>query len=361
MWLVALAGGSEPPAGACEDGLVCVLMGTGELGFNGDGQPGRWARLATPTSVLATSDGSPMVVDFSNMRLRRLDDANFIRTVVGDGRHAYSEIGANRLATPLENPVDAAWGPDGLLYVLPMHEGRVVRVGEDDAIELWAGTGVVADAADDCPASVAEMGFGGGLAFAEDGTLYVSDNTYNKVRRVSTDLVVTTVLGNDDSVGEPPGYGPDIGLRSPERLVVDDARRRLLVADTLENRVLALDEDTLAVEVLAGTGERGFAGDGGPALDAELDGPVGLAVAPDGTVLVSDLGNDVVRAVFPDGTIDTVLGTPGEDLYPRQSAPPLEFPITGPAGLAWSDDGDLWIAERGGDRMLAWNAALDAL
>ncbi|MCB9689961.1 MAG: hypothetical protein H6738_24370 [Alphaproteobacteria bacterium] len=354
--------GEFPSRPACDApaGDVCAVMGTGELGFNGEDLPLLETRLASPTAVLTDADDRPMVVDYSNMLVRVAADDGTAVTVVGSGEHAYSEIGAPALETPLENPVDAAWGPDGLLYLLPQHEGRVIRVGAGGTIELCAGSGILADHADDVPALEAEMGYGGGLAIGEDGTLFVSDNTFSKVRRFDPDGTASTILGTDHIGMGGPGYGPETSIWSPERITLDEERGRLLVADTLNHRVLSVDLETLRTEVVAGTGERGYEGDGGDALAATFDQPVGLAVAPDGTILVADLENDAIRAVWPDGTVDTVLGGLG-DADPVRFAQPLDFPIRGPAGMAFMATGDLLIAERSGQRVLRWFRAADAL
>ncbi|MCB9761123.1 MAG: hypothetical protein H6739_14885 [Alphaproteobacteria bacterium] len=344
----------------CKEGRICAIMGTGELGFNGEDLDALETRLASPTSVLEDPDGHVVVVDYSNMRVRRLTEDGTIETLAGSGIHAYSEIGLDALDTPLENPVDAAWGPDGLLYILPQHEGRVIRVNDSGVIERCAGTGALGDIGDGGDALEAEMGYGGGLAFAEDGALYVSDLSYNRVRRVDPAGTIDTVLGTGEGGMGDPGQGPEVAVQFPERLVVDDARGRLLVADTGNHRVLAMDLETLAVEVLAGTGEPGWYGDGGPATEARLHNPTGVAVTPDGVVLIADLENDRLRAVSPSGDIETVAGQPrGGDL--SWSDPPEDFNMLKPAGLGWTSAGDLLIAERGGQRVLLWTGARDAL
>ena len=356
---LALAGaclaGCRP---SCETGLICAVAGTGELGFNGDGLPADETRLASPTAVGVTPEGAVLVVDYSNMRVRVLGDDGVLRTVVGNGIHAYSEPGANALATPLENPVDAVFGADGLLYVQPQHEGRVVRVTDADTIEIIAGTGVLSDGADGVSALDAEMGYGAGMAYAADGTLFISDTSFSRVRRVGPDGVVDTVLGTGSGEWGEPGFGPQTAIRFPERIAVDEVGDRLLVADTGNHRVLAVDLSSLAVTLVAGSGVRGDAGDDGPAHLAELDNPVGVLATPAGDVLIADLGNDRVRLVGADGVISTVAGGGERD---ATVAEPLALHMRGPAGMAWTHDGDLLVAERSGHRVLRWLGALDAL
>lgn len=137
----------------------------------------------------------------------------------------------------------------------------------------------------------------------------------------------------------------------------EDDRGRLLVADTMNHRVLALDLQSLEVTILAGTGERGYAGDGGPATSALLDTPVGVEVSSSGAVVVADLGNDVLR-VIDAGMLRTVAGGISGDSVEVEM--PEAFPLRGPAGLAWTPEGDLLVAERSGHRALRWMGAADA-
>ena len=352
--VLAITAGCADP---CADGLVCTIAGNGLLGFNGDGMDARDSWLAAPTSVTVDPEGRPVVIDYSNMRVRVLDDG-VLTTIVGDGRHAYSEIGAAPRDTPLENPVDAVWGPDGLLYVLPQHEGRVIRV-KDGVIERFAGTGAIDHAGDGGPAVDAAMGYTGGFAFGPDGSLYISDNTHSRVRRIDPTGIIATVLGTGERALGTPGYGPEMAIDSPERIAIDGDR--LLVADTANDRVLGLDLTTLEATVIAGTGERGFAGDGGQAVDAQLDRPVGVLPGRDGGVLIGDLENHVVRFVSADGSIRTVLGTGARWEDAEDGLPATEMALRKPAGMAWAPNGDLLIAERGGHRVLRWIGAADAL
>ncbi len=327
-------------------------MGTGELGFNGDGLPGPETMLASPMAAREDPDGRPVVIDFSNMRLRAVQgDDGLVQTIVGSGIHAYSEPGAAALESPLENPIDARWGPDGLLYVAPLHEGRLIRVGEDGRIERVVCTGESLDSTGDGGAALdATMGYPGGLAWGSDGTLFVSDNSNHRVRAVSPDGVIDTVIGTGERGFDLEGEGISVRLSYPMQLEV--VGERLLVADSGNHRVGELDLATGMFRTLVGTGEEGFAGDGGPATSARLSEPTGLA-AMDGRIWVGDLGNGVVREIAPDGMIETVVGGSADDaegdVFDAMSAP-----LRRPAGLATTAAGELLIADRGAHRVFLW-------
>ena len=285
-WLLALSGTlpscSEPPSknGECGPSEVCIIAGTGDLGFNGDDQSARKTRLASPSAVYESPDGEVVVVDYSNMRIRTVDGEGNIQTTVGNGFHAYSEMGANPLDTPLENPIDMGWNLAGDLCLLPQHEGRVICVNGDNKIERYAGTGVIADGHDGGDALDADLGYGGGMVFTADGTLFISDSTFSRVRRITPDGTIDTVLGTGSAGTGEAGFGPDMSIWFPERLAFDEGTQRLIVADTWNHRVIELDADTLEARILAGTGEGGFSGDAGPAAEAQFNFPDAEAGRP---------------------------------------------------------------------------------
>jgi DNA-binding beta-propeller fold protein YncE len=198
------------------------------------------------------------------------------------------------------------------------------------------------------------------MVFAEDGTLFISDSSHSRVRRVSPDGLIDTVLGTGSAGSEPIGHGPETPLRFPGRLAIDDDNRRLIVADTHNHRVLALDMDSLQATVVAGTGESGFSGDGEAAETATLNQPLGVAVGPNGGVLIADSRNHVIRYVDPSGTINTVIGT-GGTTQSTDSDTTLQFSLLGPAGLSWTTDGHLLVAEQLGHRILRADHFWDAL
>ena len=236
----------------------------------------------------------------------------------------------------------------------------MICVGDDGLLERYAGTGGIADSGDGDTAVNAEMGFVSGLAFGSDGTLFISDSTHSRVRRVSPGGTIDTVLGTGEAGLGPPGFGPEMMIRFPERLAIDEGTGRLIVADTYNHRVLALDIDTLDTAVLAGTGEAGWTGDGGAASLAQLNTPVGVAPAPNGGTIIADTRNFVIRHIDASGTIETIAGT-GDYQLSESSSDRLSFSLVGPSGVSWTTTGDLLVAEQYGHRILRLPHLWDAL
>jgi len=287
------------------------VAGTGDLGFNGEGLPAPLAWLYLPSAVLLDAAGRLLIVDYNNMRVRRIEEGRLV-TLVGQGGHAYSTPGVDALASDLENPVDAAYGPDGLLYVLPAHESRLIQVDTSGLIQLVVGTGEEGYTGDGGPALEATFYQPQGFCFDGQGAIWIADTLNGAIRRVA-DGVVDTVL---------------TGLGGPQR--VRCGHGRVLATDTFSGSIIEFDEQSLQYDVVAeglsypwaavptaagwiaassgsheiwdqdgvvaGTGEAGFSGDGGPALDAQLSWPADVCPV-DGGFYVADMQNARVRFV----------------------------------------------------------------
>jgi sugar lactone lactonase YvrE len=288
--------------------MVCRIAGTGELGFNRDGLAPGETDFYLPSAVRRGPDGVLYLMDFNNQRLRVLD-GGVVRSIVGSGFHAVADVTVPALDSPLENPIDFAFRPDGRLVFVSYHDPRVLLLTEDGRLEVLAGTGEIAvrgDEGDLEPPRFAQFIQLDGIAIAADGTIYVSDSLAHRVRRIRDDVIVTVAGDGREAFGGDGGPGPEASLSWPSALELDPDGN-LLIADTRNHRVRRLAADG-TITTLAGTGEAGFSGDGGPATEARLDQPYGLAVAPDGTVYVADRGNFRIRRVSPDGVIDTIAG-----------------------------------------------------
>ena len=318
--LALLAGCEEPPP-PCETvpGNVCPIIGTGELGFNGDGQLPRETDLYLPSAIRPGLDGRLYVMDFNNQRLRRIDDDDgLVRTVIGSGEHAIAATGVPAHESPLENPIDFGWTADRELVLVSYHDPRVLVLGEDGTLRSIAGAdggvvGVTGDEGDGGPASEALFIQLDGILAAPDGTIYVSDSLANRVRRIDGDGIIDTIAGTGEAAfSGDGGPGTEAALSWPSALALDSAGN-LYIADTRNHAVRRLAPDG-TLDTLAGDGTAGFTGDGGPARKARLDQPYGLALEEDGTLYVADRGNFRVRRIAPDGTIDTLAGTGEEGL-----------------------------------------------
>jgi trimeric autotransporter adhesin len=207
-----------------------------------------------------------------------------------------------------------------------------------------AGTGTAGNTGDDGPATTAELSTPAWLALTADGGFLVSDWASSVVRHVSANGVITRVAGTG-AAGTSKGDGPaiDMQLGAPTALAAT-ADGGFLVVDGTNSMVLKVDAAGMIARV-AGTGTAGNSGDDGPAVDAELNSPVGVAVTADGGFLISDTGNHVVRKVSAAGVITRVAGS-GTAGSGGDDGQATDAQLNGPFGLAVTADGGFLIADQ---------------
>ncbi|MCA9620461.1 MAG: hypothetical protein KC731_15675, partial [Myxococcales bacterium] len=193
LLLVGLAGCSDEPPPSdppCGQPLeICPLIGSGAQDFNGDGLAPEETALNLPSVARVTPDGGVCVMDFNNYRLRCLRDG-VMETIAGSGVHAYATVEVDALSSPLENPIDFGYLPDGRVVFVSLHDPRVLRIEEDGLLVAIAGTGEVGDSGDGGPATEALFDELAGLVVGQDGTIYVSDDQAHRIRKITPDGIV---------------------------------------------------------------------------------------------------------------------------------------------------------------------------
>lgn len=345
--LVAACSTEPPPCSPERLGLACPIAGTGKLGFNQDGLPPSMTDLYLVSRVRRGPDGLIYLMDFNNQRLRRIGADGLVETIAGTGFHGFALLGRDGRESGLENPIDFDFLPDGRLVFISYHDPRVIFLDEDNVLRSLAGTGeigLVGDEGDGGPALDAMFIDLTGLALGPGGSpIYVSDSKAHRVRKIEGGLVTTIAGDGVPRYGGDGGPGREASLSFPTALATD-AAGNLYIADNRNHRVRRVGRDGI-IETVAGTGEKGFSGDGGPATAARLDGPDGLAIAPDGTMYIADRQSFRIRRVRPDGVIETIAGSgrqgPGGDGGPALSA---DFGYI--ARITLDDDGSLLIADQ---------------
>ena len=179
------------------------------------------------------------------------------------------------------------------------------------------------------------------VAIGSESEIYIAEG--NRVRKVAPDGRITSLAGTGEAAGGGDGgLASQAQLNTPQGLAVDTLGR-VYIADTLNHRVRRVDRDG-TIHTVAGTGEAGYAGDGKQAVDAKLNLPTGLALGFDDMLFMADTGNNVIRELGSDGVIHTVAGT-GEAGYRGDGGPAQYAVFHAPAGLAFDDEGNLYIAD----------------
>src|SRR5829696_5789823 len=265
-------------------GHITTVAGTGSAGFSGDGGPATAATLRQPNGLALDTAGNLFVSDSGNSRVRKVATNGVITTVAGNGTPA----------VPGGMAVDAA----GNLFVADVDDNRVRKVAPNGVVTIVAGTGSAGFSGDGGPATAASLMSPEDVALDAAGNLFVADTGNSRVRRIGTNGVITTVAGNGVA-----GFSRDGGSATSARLsqpvgVTVDPSGNLFVADTANNRVRKVDSAGV-ITTVAGDGTASFSGDGGPATAAGFRTPAGVAVAPRGDLLIADgatTGSDVSRA-----------------------------------------------------------------
>jgi sugar lactone lactonase YvrE len=278
------------------NGSLQTLVGNGKEGYSGDGGPATSAEISNPAGMAVDSAGNLYFADFVANVVRKVAPNGTISTVAGNGSPASSGDGGPAVNATLNGPFDVALDAAGNLYIADYFNCEIRKVIPAGTISTVAGIGVCGYSGDGGPATSAQLR--GPVAVIVDaaGNLYISDHYNYRVRKVLADGIIITVAGSGNL-----GYSGDGGsaagaaLSQPFGLALDTAGN-LHIADFDNNRVRVVNSQGI-ITTEAGNGRSGFAGDGGSATSASLNGPVGIAVDPSGNLYIGDSGNNRIRKV----------------------------------------------------------------
>ncbi len=355
------------------DGKINSIAGTGAPAWQGDALPA----ATTPVDaydVAVDASGVVYIADFSNNRVRKIDESGNLMTVAGGicptdasipyGTVPVGDTGPAGIAT-LCRPTSLAFDATGNLYVADTNQQRIRKIEATatvppiDAtkiISTVAGSGTEATLSGDtytCPdasqggtATASALCFPSGVAVDANGVVYVSDTGNALLRKVIGDGTMPTVAGQ--RFGGDGGPALNAVMRQP-RGIATDGKGNVYVSDTANNRVRKISA-TGVITTIAGTGTAGFAGDGANATDAQLNAPTGLAADANGVVYIADTQNDRIRRVDAGGIISTVAGNGSAGLA-GDGGPAVSAQINKPEAIALDANGNLFIADTQNERV----------
>lgn len=378
-----------------QTGVITTVAGTGVSGFGGDGGPATSAQLADPTAVIVNAAGRVLISDRGNRRIRYVEPVTGrIYTLAGNGTAGFGGDGGAAVSAALDSPTALALDPEGNVYVADQGTHRVRRIeSASGLIDTVAGngrdaftgdhhsarstgmspTGVALDQAGNLfvadQARVRKISATGrsgrimpvagigvpsadylnqalGVAVDLAGNVYIGDTYNNRILRMSaTSGMICTVAGTG-AAGSGGDGGParQANLWQPRSVTLDRAGN-LYIADSANHRIRRVDRGTGTITTVAGTGVKGFAGDGGSAAAAHLANPDGVAVDRTGNIFVADRMNHRIRRVdVKTGVITTVAGT-GVAGYAGDAGPGPGAQLRDPTFVAVSEAGDVYIAD----------------
>jgi hypothetical protein len=316
----------------------------------GDGRAAPQVLLFDPQAIVFDSNGNMFVADRSHNRIRRIGIV--ATTIAGTGIPGSSGDGGQAQAARLDSPSDVAVDGEGNIYIADTNNHKVRKVSSSGEITTVAGTGSAGSTGDGGPAVDAELGRIEGITRDAAGNLYIADTSNHRIRKVDKAGEITTVAGTGT-----PGFSGDGGpateaqLDSPVGVAVGRAGTLLagavLFADFGNHRVRAIIDGE--VTTVAGNGVIGFGGDGGQATSAELGHPRRIGLDQGGSLLVTQWSGHRVRRINASGVISTVAGA-GFGLE-GDGGPAIEALMRSPEGIAAGTSGTFFVSDAGNHRV----------
>jgi len=315
-------------------GIIYTIAGSAAFGFLGDGGPAVNALLDQPSGVAADSAGNVYIGDKNNLRVRRVTLAGIISTFAGG---SLGDGGPAALSST--RPEHIAFDASGAMLVADTNLERIRRIGTDGVINTIAGTGLTGFSGDGAAATLATLSQPEGIVQA-GGRVVVADFFNNRLRAIDGNGVITSIAGTGDCGSSGDGGPATLATLCHPRGLAVDAAGSIYIADENYNRIRKVDPSGI-ITTLAGTGNAGFSGDGGPAAQAAINRPTYLTFDADGNLFFSDTGNARIRRISTGGIISTYAGNgifePNKDFVPATST------WVSSMGLAFDADGNLYF------------------
>jgi len=318
----------------------------------GDGHPAEEIVLGDPMGLARSPTGVLYVADRGGTGPGHVIwaiEGGRARIIAGTGGRGVEGTGRPALSSALGSPQGIALDGAGRLYVADSYNHVVLRIDPDGRLVRVAGIGRPGDEGDGGPADEAALNQPYDVRVALDGAIYIADYGNNRIRRVTPDGRIATVAGTGE-----PGYDGDGGPAAAARLngpygVYPDSRHGFLIADS-QNHVLRRVDATGLIETIAGTGRPGNTGDEGPARQAAFDTPQGIVVDEAGSIFVDDEHNHEIRVIDTAGVVHRLLGT-GKPGFSADGTPADSTALNDPENMVLLPDGRLLLTEAGNGRV----------
>lgn len=343
------------------NGIITTIAGTGVGGKDAilDGSP-LIARLNTPHGLTVDSSGNVFIADTSNHRIRKYNMfTESIVTIVGTGQ-GFSGDNGPAIDAQLNQPIDVALDSFGNIYIADSFNNRIRMVNMNTKIiTTIAGTGVSEFSGDAGPAIDANLNKPRGVIIDLSGNILISDSGNHRIRKIDASTKkITTIAGTGES-----GFSGDTGsaidakLRNPVGLKLDSLGN-IYIADYENNRIRKIDASTKKITTIAGTGQASSSGDDDLALNAKVNGPYQLSLDVQGNIyIVETSSNNIRKITVSTGKITKVAGT-GSPGYTLGLAKNAQFNY--PHGIAISSNGKIFVSDTNNHRIRCINTVMPA-
>ncbi len=330
--VVCLCGG----AGWAQQYTITTFAGNGVQGFAGDTGPPASAELSSPGSIAIDSSGNIYIADSGNHRVRKVS-GGIINTIAGTGTAGNAGDKSAASSAQLNIPAGLAFDSSGNLYIADSAAHVVRQVSSSGTITTFAGTGNSSVSGDNGPAVNAELMAPNSVAVDTSGNVYIADSGQSTtefngvIREVLKSGTIITAVGGGATAGK---------VTHPTWVAVDSTGA-LYIADPGLQRVVKWAAGTLTI--VAGNGGTGFSGDGGPATQAQLNNPAGVAVDSTGNVYIADANNSRIRKVSG-GIITTIAGN-GKFGYTGDGGPATSAALNFPHSITVDSAGNVYVCD----------------
>jgi len=305
--------------------------------------------LSLPGGLAYDSNGNLYIAATNDHVVRVVSPAGVINTFAGTGAQGFSGDGGAATSAQLDSPAGVAVDSSNNVYIADTHNSRIREVlASTGVINTIAGTGAVGFAGDGGAATSAVLNYPTAVAVDSAGNVYIADTNNHRIREIKSGTINTVAGDGEQFYSGDGGLATAAGLDSPNGVAVDSAFN-IYIGDTHNQRVRLVTFTTGIITTLAGTGAKTYTADGVAANTSALARPRGVAIAPNGTLLIADSDNERVRSVSG-GNISTVVGS-GQQGYSGDTTLGTSSTIDTPRAVASTANNNVVVADTENDRV----------
>jgi hypothetical protein len=287
--------------------IISTIAGNGTAAHTGDGGQAISASLNSPRQMVLDAAGNLYFSEAGNNCVRKVNSAGVISTIAGTGTAGFSGDGGAATAATLNTPYGLARDVAGNLYIVDYGDHRIRKVATNGIISTIAGTGTAGFSGDGAAATAAQLYHPGGIAIDAAGNLYIADISNQRIRKITSAGIISTVAGNGSATYAGDGFlATSASIQNAEGVTVD-AAGNIYIVDTNNGRIRKVTTSGI-ITTIAGNGTLGYSGDGGQATAAKIYNPTEVAFDAAGNLYIADGWNGRIRKVNTASIINTVAG-----------------------------------------------------
>jgi hypothetical protein len=330
-------------------GATLLLVGGAAAQAPVNGVQATTVPLSLPGGLAYDSLGNLYIAATNDHVVRVVSPTGVINTFAGTGAQGFSGDGGAATSAQLDSPTGIAVDASNNVYIADTHNNRIREVlASTGVINTIAGTGVAGFAGDGAAATSALLNYPTAVAVDSAGNIYIADTNSHRIREIKSGTISTVAGDGEQFYSGDSGLATAAGLDSPNGVAVDSSFN-IYIGDTHNQRVRLVTFTTGIISTLAGTGVKTYTADGVAANSSALARPRGLAISPNGTLLIADSDNDRVRAVSG-GSISTVVGS-GQQGFSGDTALGTASAIDTPRVVAATANNNVLVADTENDRV----------